>query len=163
MPIELIVNNTPFNYPSPGDEPGWGEAATGWAGEVTSVLGDIFAPGDILESTFTIPSVQATFVDIVGLAFNTGVVRSAVIEYAVYRVSTAFPSGNAESGILTITYDNGASAGNKWQLVGANITGNSGVTFRILDSGQLQYTATDLTTGGYSGKLKYKARTLQQT
>lgn len=162
MPITLTVNNIPFEYPIPGDSPGWGEGATDWATEVTTVLGSILGPNDIIQNTFTIANNVSSVANVVGLSLNTGQVRSAIIEYSVYRTSTSNPSGHSESGTLTATYDNLAGGGSKWSLIGSNLNGRSGVTFSITDAGQLQYTSSDLGTLGYSGSMHFRVRALNQ-
>lgn len=162
MSKTLTVNNTPYEYPTPGDEPGWGEDATGWAEEVTDVLNSLLGPDDILETTFSVNNDVSTFTNISGLLFNTGSVRAALIEYSIYRISDSNPSGNAESGIMNIVYDNSAASGSQWQLSVGDIVGNSGVVFDITDAGQLQYQSTDIGSLNYSGVMKFKARALQQ-
>lgn len=162
MSVVLIVDNIPYEYPVDGQEPGtWGQPASDWAIAVTGVLNSLLGADDILQTTFTIANNVSSFANITGLAFNTGTVRSALIQYAIYRVSTASPSGHAESGTIDIVYDNAASAGNKWAMTVRN-NGNSGVTFNITDAGQLQYKSTDITSPAYSGVIKFSAKTLGQ-
>lgn len=162
MPIELIVQNTPYEYPVPGDEPGWGQPATDWAAAVTDVLNDLLGPNDIAQTSVTILNNATAFQDIVGLQFNTGSVRAASINYAIYRVSTANPSGHAETGLINVVYDNAASAGSKWLIAAGPIVGNSGVTFSMTDTGQVQYKSTDINATGYVGKINFRAKTLGQ-
>ncbi len=162
MPVTLTVNNIPFQYPIPGDTPGWGQPATGWATEVTGVLNDLLGPNDITQTTFNVGNNVTSFTNISGLSFNTGEVRSAIINYSVYRTSTSTPTGNAESGILNIVYDNLAASGSKWAMTGTGITGNSGITFTITDNGQVQYKSTDIGATGYSGVMHFRASTLGQ-
>lgn len=162
MPQTLIVNNIPFEYPVPGDEPGWGQPASDWAAEVTDVLNDLLGPNDITQTAFTIVNNVAVMSDIVGLVFDTGQVRSALIEYSIYRVSTASPSGNAESGVLNLVYDNSAAPGSRWLIAVGFQNGNSGVTFSVTDNGQVQYQSTNIGVPGYSGLMKFRARTLTQ-
>lgn len=160
MAKTLTVNNVPYQYPGPdADSPGWGEEATGWAEEVTDVLNNLIGPGDILETSFTIPSIQATFIDIAGLAFDTNSVRSASVEYSIYRRSDSETYGNAESGKLELVYDTDAPSGSKW-LINQYISGDAGVYFDITDNGQLQYKADEITGTNYSGVLKFKATAL---
>jgi len=162
MSTTLIVNNTPFEYPTPGDEPGWGEAATGWAEEVTDVLNSVLGPDDILETTFTVNNSVAVATNVSGLLFNTGTVRAATVEYSVYRISDSNPSGNAESGIMNLIFDNSAAPGFQWTLTIGNIAGNAGINFTITDAGQVQYTSTDIGATNHSGTMHFKARALQQ-
>lgn len=163
MPIELIVNNQPYNYPLPGDPPGWGQDASGWAEAVTLALQDLQSPTDIPQTTFTVSNNVSSASNVTGLAFNTGLVRAAFIKYSIYRTSTSNPSGNAESGYMTLVYDNLATSGTKWSLsVGPMANGGAaGVTFTVTDAGQVQYQSTNLGSG-YSGVMKFQATTLGQ-
>ncbi len=158
MPKTLIVNNTPYDYPTAGDEPGWGGEATGWATEVTNVLNNLLGPNDILETSFSIANNQSTVADVTGLAFNAGSVRSAVVEYSVYRISDSSPGGNTETGEMHIVYDNSVG----WLIGIGGVVGNAGVQFTITSAGQLQYTSTDVGSLNYSGVMKFKAKALSQ-
>lgn len=158
MPRVLIVNNTPYNYPTSGDEPGWGNDATAWAVGVTNVLSDLLGPNDILETAFNVANNQTSFSDVTGLIFNAASVRAAEITYAVFRVSTANPSGFAETGTIQIVYDNNVG----WYINQGNILASSGVTFSITGAGQVQYKSTDIGSLNYTGTMKYRAKTLQQ-
>jgi hypothetical protein len=152
----LIINNTPYNYPTAGDEPGWGSDATGWASAVTDVLSDILGPDDILETAFNVANNQTSFTDVTGLAFNSASVRSAEISYSIFRVSTANPSGHTETGIIQLTYDNGFSINQ------GNTLGTSGVIFDVTNTGQVRYKSSDINSIGYVGTLKFRAKTLSQ-
>lgn len=158
MPKTLTVNNTPYDYPTAGDEPGWGGEATGWAEEVTNVLNNLLGPDDILETSFSIANNQSSAADVTGLAFNAGSVRSAVVTYAVYRISDSNPSGNAETGEMHIVYDDSAG----WLLGLGGIVGDAGINFTITAAGQVQYTSTDIGSLNYVGTMKFKATALQQ-
>jgi len=162
MPITLTVNNQPFEYPIAGDSPGWGQPASDWAVAVTSVLTELFGPNDIIQTTFNIANNVSSVTDITGLFFNTGQVRSAVIEYSIYRMSTATPSGKSEAGIMIIVYDNMAGSGSKWSLTIGPVNGNSGVTFTITYAGQIQYVSTDIGSIGYNSTMKFSAKVLAQ-
>jgi hypothetical protein len=158
LPKTLIVNNKPFSYPTKGDEPGWGSAATGWAEEVTSVLNDVIGPDDILESSFNVVNNQVAFTDVIGLIFNTASVRSAIVQYSVYRISTANPSGFAETGEMRLIYDNNIG----WSIAIGNVVGNSGVDFDITAGGQIQYKSNDINSLNYSGVIHFRAKALAQ-
>lgn len=158
MPRVLIVNNTPFVYPTSGDEPGWGSDATGWASAVTQVLTDLLGPNDILETAFNIANNQTVFADVTGLTFNGASVRAANITYSVFRVSTANPSGNSETGTIQLDYDNNLG----WSINQGSILGNAGVTFTVTNTGQVQYKSTDINALNYVGTMKFRAKTLQQ-
>lgn len=158
MAKTLIINNTPYNYPTAGDEPGWGGEATGWAEAVTDVLADLLGPNDILETAFNIANNQTTFADITGLTFNAASVRAAEITYSIFRISTPNPSGNTETGTIQLIYDNNIG----WSINQGNILGSGGLTFNVTPAGQLQYKSTDIGTLNYTGTLKFRAKSLQQ-
>lgn len=160
MPLLTVANNV-YDYPDPGTEPGWGEEATSWAEAVTEVLNTLLAPGDILETSFAIANNISVNTNVNGLAFDNGTIRAANITYAVYRESDANPSGNSESGIIQLTFDNAAAPGSKW-IVAIQNSGGAGVTFTCTDAGQVQYKSTDIGTAGYSGQMKFSAKTLSQ-
>lgn len=160
MPVTLTVNNIPFEYPVPGDSPGWGQPATDWATQVTIALNDLQGLTDIPQKTFTIQNNVTSFTDVAGLVFNTGLVRAAFVDFSVYRTSTSDPSGNAECGEMLLIYDNLAAPGSKWGMV-INFDGDSGLTFNITDAGQVQYKSSDLGTG-HSGNMHFRAKTLNQ-
>lgn len=160
MPNLTVANNV-YAYPDPGTDPGWGESATAWAQAVTDVLNTLLAPGDILETSFAIANNVSVDTNINGLAFDNSTIRAANIAYSVYRASTANPSGNVESGTIYLTFDNSASPGNKW-IVAVQNSGNAGVTFTCTDSGQVQYKSSDIDSTGYSGQMRFSARTLSQ-
>lgn len=158
MPKTLIINNTPYNYPTSGDEPGWGGEATGWAEGVTNVLSDLLGPNDILETAFNIANNQTSFSDVTGLIFNAASVRAAEIRYSIYRRSNTNPSGKTEFGILQIAYDNNVG----WSINQGNLLGSAGVTFEITPAGQVRYKSTDIGALNYIGTMKFRAKTLQQ-
>lgn len=158
MSRTLIVNNIPFEYPTSGDEPGWGGDATDWATEVTNVLSNIVGPDDILDTSFNIANNQTTFADITGLVFNIGSVRSAVIEYNITRTSDSNPSGLTETGEFHIVYDNVDG----WSIGSGGVIGNSGVTFQITSLGQMQYQSTDVGSTNYVGTMVFSAKAKQQ-
>lgn len=159
MAIPLTIRGKTFNYPTQGEDPIWGEDGTDWAVEVTEVLGDLISDGDILQTTFSIVNNQTTPADVVGLLIDTGVVRSAIIDYSVYRVSDTNPSGNAENGTIFAVYDNSASSGNKWKI-SIEHNGNAGINLDITDLGQFTYTSTDIGAAGYVGIMKFRSRSI---
>ena len=161
MSVPLTIANNTFQYPTSGEDPGWGADATDWAIAVTEVLNTLVAPSDILETSYIINNNTVVQTDINRLFFDPGTVRAANITYSVYRVSTANPSGHTESGVIYLNYDNSASLGSKWNL-GQNKIGDASITFNITDAGQVQYTATDIGAAGYQSTIKFIAKTLSQ-
>ena len=161
MPVTLTVNNIPISYPTPGDGPGWGASATEWANQVTIALQNLQNDTDIPQTTFIVGNNVSSFTNIVGLAFNTGLVRSAIITYSIYRTSISNPSGNAESGEMMIVYDNLAAPGSKWSMIQGPKVGDAGLIFTITDAGQVQYQSSNLGSG-HSGNMHFSAKTLNQ-
>lgn len=160
MPINLNVNNNNFAYPSDGDEPGWGNAATGWAEEVTTVLSGVQGSDDILPTSFNVANNIASPADVVGLIFNPTTVRSAEVSYSIYRRTDT--NELAETGRMLVVYKNGGNTGEKWS-VGQTILGDdSGVVFTMTDAGQIQYTSNDVTGSNYVGQIRFYAKSITQ-
>jgi hypothetical protein len=162
MAKTLTVNNVPFEYPEAGDPPGWGEEATGWAEEVTDTIGALVGPNDILESSATILNNQSIPQDISGLVIDPAQVRRVEVKYSIYRVTDDEPSGHAEEGTLFAVYDNSAPVNEKFKLSG-EFTGFSGVDIELLDSGQFQYTSTNIPGLNYAGIMRFTAQIIEST
>lgn len=160
MSKNLTVNNNTYAYPEPGDEPGWGAGTTGWAEEVTDVLATIQGPDDIPETTFIIANNMSSATDITGLTFNPITVRSAVVDYSIYR-STSLTE-LAEKGRLDLIYKNNGPVNNKWTIGRVFFGDDAGVIFTITDAGQMQYTSSNLSGTGYVGEIKFEAIVTQQ-
>ena len=158
MAVELIVGNVPYQYPEPGESPGWGEGATGWAEKVTEVLQSIVNANDILETAFTVDNNIAAATNVTSLAFNTTSVRAAEIDYSIYRATDA-PTELTETGKMLIVYKNTA---NTWFLTRTTSGDDTGVEFTITTTGQIQYTSTDISGANYTGIMKFRAKSLQQ-
>lgn len=154
MSVTLIVNNTPFDYPEQGEQAPWGEAATGWAKEVTTVLNSINGPYDILESSANILNNQTTFQNIPGFVFDVTLVRSFQVNGNIYRTNGTIVK--VES--FTI---NGLSTGASWSITQEGF-GDAGVIFDLdSNTGQMRYKSDDLA-GQTSGLVKFKATAISQ-
>lgn len=160
MPQDLIVNNNTFAYPVTGDEPGWGEPATGWAAEVTNVLSELQGGNDIIQTSFNVANNISSPLDVVGLIFNPAQVRSAVVEYSVYR--TTDTNELSETGELFLVYKNGGTIGSKWSIGRMFFGDDSGIVFTMSDSGQIQYTSTNVTGANYSGTMHFLGKATLQ-
>lgn len=158
MPKTLVVNNQPYEYPTAGDEPGWGSQATGWASGVTDVLANLVGPDDILETAFNVANNQTTFADVTGLVFNAASVRAVDITYSIFRISSTNLSGFTEKGTIQLIYDNNVG----WDLNQGNLLGNANVIFDITPTGQVQYKSSDIGATSYIGVMKFEAKALQQ-
>lgn len=155
---QLTVGNQVFNYPDPGTEAGWGEDATGWAEAVTLVLNALIAPGDILPTTLQIINNANVDTNIVGLAFNRNAIRAANVSYHISRLSDTTEE-IVESGLLFITAELTSSDNPIWTMVQTK-DNEAGVTFSITDGGQVTYKSTDIGSAGYSGTIRFSAKTL---
>ena len=160
MPIDLTVNNNVYAYPSPGDEPGWGEPATDWASEVTLVLGTLLNSNDIPNSTSNIANNITSSSNVNSLLFNAAVVRSAVIEYNIYIKTSS--AEFAEVGTLYLIFKNGGPTGNKWSIGRISFGDDCGVNFTMTDAGQVQYTSGNVTGTGYTGLINFNAKVILQ-
>jgi hypothetical protein len=157
LATELVVSGTTYEYPTNREAPGWGEEATAWAVAVTAVLQNITGTGDILQTSASISDSQTTFANISGFNFDPNTVRGAIIEYSIYRSSSAGEA--AEAGQMMIVYKDDAAT---WDIA-QYYAGNSGVEFQITSAGQVQYkvpAANALGGSGYAGTMKYRARAL---
>jgi len=152
MAITLIVNNTPFEYPEQGEQQPWGEAATGWAAEVTNVLASLKGPADILESFFDLSNNQSVPASIPGFSFDSTTVRSFQISGNILR------SYNPGSGVVELTEEytlTGLNTGSDW-LIQREGFGEVGVSFDITSSGQVQYTSTNIVGASVQFRLKFR-------
>lgn len=159
MAITLIVNNVPFEYPEQGEQQPWGESATNWAIEVTKVLSSIKGPYDLAETAALINSVQSTSESVQGMFFDSLNVRSFVVTGNITRTTDL--DQKYEEFKLTGLY-RGSTLG--WALQQESL-GNSGVTFSINSSGQIQYTAVALSgnQSTYTGLIKFRGIGIAQT
>lgn len=178
MSIQIIVNNTPIDFPSSAQSPNWAPALIEFAQNVATALSGIVGPYDVAPQVVDIENdgaEHAIQTPSVSLAFPTSTVRSANIRYSIYRNNDA-NNTQAETGLLSVVYNSESAT---WELqrefIG-NITpvgtyGNaapsgtctSGMLFRIDNNGQVYYKAATLTSTGYTGKLSFAAQALLQT
>jgi hypothetical protein len=152
--IILTVNNIPFEYPEQGEQQPWGEAATGWATEVTRFITSTSGPADILESSASIENNKTTNTPILGLFFDPTITGSFRVTGHIYIYTT----GLAKSEEFTIT---GLNVGSTW-LIQQEGFGDSGVIFDLDNSGQFQYKSSN-TVGFTSGVIKFKGTAVLKT
>lgn len=158
MAKTLTINSIPYQYPTSGDEPGWGGPATDWASAVTDVLNNLLGPNDILQTSFDVANNQTSFANITGLVFDAASVRKASVDYAVSRLSEDNPSGFTEGGTIEIVYDNNAG----WSHAIGGVVGNAGIYFFVTSLGQVQYKTTDIGDDSYVGVITFTAKCLNQ-
>lgn len=161
MSIPLIISGITYNFPVSGDEL-WGPDVTDWAVSVTAQLANLVVSGDLGPTVLVnILNNQVAAANVTSLAFDPATIRSAQVEYFVYRTFNSGSEEVVENGTMYLTYKDIA---NEWDmvLVGSNVTG-SGVTFTITNAGQVQYTSSNLTPStSYSGNMRYRASVLQK-
>lgn len=155
---QLQVGNTIFQYPDVGSEAGWGEDATGWAEAVTNTLAALIGPGDILPTTLSISNNVASPTALVGFAFNKSIVRAANVIYHITRKSNTTLE-MVESGMLIITAQLTSATTPIWTMTQTEDR-TAGVSFSIDDTGQIYYLSTDIGSAGYTGFIKFSAKTL---
>lgn len=102
---------------------------------------------------FTLANNQVAAADVTGLTFDENTVRGAVLEVLVRRKITT--GERVAMGRITVAYREYLDT---WDLVdGGALNGDeTGVTFSITASGQVQYTTDNFPGSGYSGLMKYK-------
>ncbi len=107
------------------------------------------------DTSFTIANNQSSAANVTGLLFDGVSTRSFIIDYSVYRQTDTALSALAQSGQLRGVYNTQSST---WFMSDDFSGQNSGATFTILSSGQLQYTSTNIAGANYVGSLKYAIR-----
>jgi hypothetical protein len=157
MSLPLVVNGQTYNYPENRDSPSWGEEATAWASAVTSLLANVTGSGDIAPTSANIANNQSSVANVIGLSFDTSTVRGAIVEYSVYRNSTlAGATELVETGTMYLGYKSVAAT---WEIAIVGSAG-AGTTFSITNTGQVQYTSTNMTGSAYAGVIKFRARAI---
>jgi hypothetical protein len=162
MPVALVVQGVTYQYPIVSSE-GWGTEATDWAVAINSVVNSIIVDGDLGPTVLvTIANNQSSAANVTSLAFNSATIRSAQVQYFVYRTWNSGTEEAVENGILFLNYKDIAAV---WDLVqiGNNVEG-SGVVFSITAGGQVQYISDNKSPStGYAGSCKYRATVLAKT
>lgn len=159
MSVQIVIAGTAYNFPESGDSPNWAPEATDTIVAMAAALSSLISPGDILQTTFTIDNNISVATNINGLLFDSGTVRAANIQYAIYRTSTSTPAGNAETGLIKIIFDDDAASGQKWKI-SQDKDGEAGVVISIGDDGQLSYISSDIGSVGYVGTITFAAKSL---
>lgn len=157
MSTPVVINGQDFNIPTQGQNPPWGEDLSALLIAMVASLNGLQGPNDILLTPFTISNNTSSSANVTGALFDTTKVRAAIIDYSIYRSTST--TELSEVGTIYLTYKSTAGTWDMSQTYG----GDSGVTFSITAGGQLQFTSTNLSGTGYVGKMKFSARTFDQT
>lgn len=152
MSKQLQIGAEIFNYPETGTNPqeNWGDEATGWAEAVTDTIATIFSPNDIVLTTYALNDNVSTPTDIAGLKFSVTQVIYVKIDAIIERIVGV----NTYVESLTI---NGNYDGNVFYM-SQESTGDAGIAISVTNSGQFQYTSSNL--GHTSCTIKFKANTI---
>ena len=126
-----------------------------------SLLKDRLDPMGV-EKTFELVNNQAAYANITGLSFNSTVLKHAIIEYFVQRVTTG---GGAvelhEAGVLRAVWQQTSAT---WAISqGDAAPDDAGITFGIATSGtvgNVQYQTTNETGTASVSKISYRVRTM---
>lgn len=155
MSKQVTISGTTYTLPTQGDNPQWGEDLSDVIEALIDVSNSVVADDDILLTSFSIPNV-ASNVNVTGLVFDISSVRSAIIEYSIYRVTDSVEL--SESGTLLLTYKSVAAS---WETAQYAV-GTSNTTLSVTSLGQIQILPEVIAGSGYSGIMKFKARTFEQ-
>lgn len=105
--------------------------------------------------SISIANNQSSPANVTGLLLDGAVTRSFIVDYAIYRKTDTASSAVAEAGQLRGVYNTQSST---W-LMSTDYSGqDSGVSFSILSSGQVQYTSSNIAGANYTGSLKCSIR-----
>ncbi len=154
MAVTITIDNETFEFPTSGQSPNWAEPVTDTIVKIAEVLNSLKNINDILTTTATIANNTSGVVN--GLVFDNSEVRSAQIQYSVYRVTDSNEVG--EAGTIDMIYLNDANA---WTVT-RTFTGDAGMTFSVAASGQVSYTSTNISGSSYVGTMKFSGKTLPQ-
>lgn len=139
-------------------ENGQGEEArvtASWWNDIRTALMLLFGSGSVLEDSFTIADNQSAYADITGLLFDSDTVKSAKVEYTIYRTDGAVE--RRETGYLTLHYK---AIGAAWSYSRRSDHGDDALNVAdslfVTTAGQVQY-KSDSMGGTYSGFIRYKS------
>jgi hypothetical protein len=145
----VTVNNIPFTLPTQGEQAPWGESLDAFHEQVALVLNSLKGAADILETGANIANNVVVAQDITDFKFDTGIVRSFTVTGVITRTF------NTTSLMEDFTLK-GIFKGTSWDLQQESVGSDSGVTFSITTSGQMQYISSSLSLTNYSGLIKFR-------
>lgn len=127
-----------------------------WVNVIRTSLISAFGEGVIAQTSFTIADNQAVAANITNLSFDSDDFSSVDLEFEIKRSDSI--ETLMERRDFRLLYKSSS-----WQLEESSRHGDdTGVTFSVVTTdgvGQLKYTSTDMAGSGYTGTLKYKAKT----
>ncbi|NJM09339.1 MAG: hypothetical protein HC883_00105 [Bdellovibrionaceae bacterium] len=135
-----------------------GLLTTAWTWFVRSVTERLFPLG--VERSFPLANNQAAAADVVGLKVNSRGVSQAIVEFLVQRVTTSTGAVELiEAGYFTLSY---SPTSETWTLSqpNPNLPEDSGVTFTVTATGQVQYTSSNVAGTPSISRVVWRMRTL---
>lgn len=153
MSKTVQIGSRVFEIPDQGDNPGWGEEVTAWIEAATQALENVQGANDILTTSATLANNQAVAADIPGLLFNISQVESVEIDYVITRTYDLGATVVVESGKILGNF-NGSDF-----VISVEATGETGTDISVLNTGQFQYTSSDLT-DHISSIIRFQAKTI---
>lgn len=156
MSKKLQIGNKFIDYPSDGQEAGWGFDATKFAELVAEALQTVQGPNDILPTSVSLVNNQTSAANIPGLLFNVSEVLFTSVECLVERVYDSGATKVSESFVIVGNFN-----GTNFNISVERTGDDTGINIDALDSGQFTYTSTDLP-NHVSTTIRYQAKTIDQ-
>ena len=103
MSINITIGNQVISFPSQGEDPNWAPPVIDFAQAVANQLQATASAFDIPPRAQILTSDANTNLNLTGVIFPSGSVRSFTFTYAVYRTNGVLSI--AENGIITGVYD----------------------------------------------------------
>jgi len=157
MSKNVTVGNQDFEIPEAGANPGYAEELTDFFVAVADSLASIVGPNDIALTTAVINNNVMTPTPIPGFSFSTASVRAINAEFLVERFTTSPVQSFVESGKIEGNFD-----GSNWTIT-IQTEGDAQIDFDIQPSGQIVYTTSNIVGLGYSGSVRFRAKTVSNT
>lgn len=154
MSVPVTITGQIYNYPSPGDAPGWGEDASEAFVALVDKVNGISPSGDIVSGEANLNNNVVIPTAITTLSFDSSLIAAAVIEYSIRRTATAF--NKTEAGRITISYSGAIWYAQKTIEAGED----AGITISIDNSGNVLYVSTNLA-GTHVCDMKFRTRTFE--
>ena len=152
---DLSANFSPSNYvPTQVASEGTDKISAHLSGIDAALVDNIVVVGDISPTTVSLSNNVATPTSITGLLFDSGTVRSAVIQYFL---EVDADTNYYESGQIFLTLNAGG-----WDVVRTTFADDTGIEFTITAGGQVQYTSPNFT-GFVSSEMRFRASVTPST
>lgn len=159
---DITINGTVVSLPDSAASPNWAPAILQAFTLIEASLNSVSGTFDITPQVFNISAFNTTTnQDITGLTFSNTAVRSAVINYYVFRQATPATNNASESGQIFVDYNANRSANQQW-AISQETVGDGKVSFSITDEGQVQFNTTALGGTSHTGFLGFSAKVLEQ-